>query len=455
MRRGMSVLVGIGLAVSMQAQITDGAWKGILKVGPQKLNVVFNFKKAADGALQCTMDSPDQGAKGIPATVKMFGADSLNVEIPMLKVRYDGKLRGKEIIGTFNQAGMAFDLNLTPGQVVRNRPQTPVAPFTYKTEEVSFTNEKDQSVLSGTLTYPEGYEGMNKKEVPVVLMISGSGPQNRDEELFDHKPFGVIADYLAKNGIASLRYDDRGVGKSKGNTKDLTTEGNMRDAAAGIGYLKKLNKFGKTGVLGHSEGGTIAFMLGEAGKADFIVSMAGTAVKGDQVLIEQNRKLLGSTGLSEQQTDDYCKVLKEIFKYKETHKDIVNPQEVIAEMIRRMNVSVPDHAKANLVNVLGTKTPWIDYFVSLDPSKSIAKTKCPVFALNGAKDVQVIADSNLGAIRKLLPENKANQIKLYPNLNHLFQNCQNGSIAEYVNIEQTISPEVLKDIAAWINLNAK
>lgn len=455
MRKGMSVLVGIGLAVSMQAQITDGSWKGILSVGPQKLNIVFNFKKAADGALQCSMDSPDQGAKGIPATVKMFGADSMNVEIPMLKVRYDGKLRGKEIIGKFNQAGMSFDLNLTPGEVVRNRPQTPVAPFTYKTEEVSFTNEKDQSVLSGTLTYPEGYEAMNKKEVPVVLMVTGSGPQNRDEELFGHKPFLVIADYLAKNGIASLRYDDRGVGKSKGNTKNLTTEGNMRDAAAGTEYLKKLDKFGKTGILGHSEGGTIALMLGKTGKVDFIVSMAGTGLKGDQVLLEQNTRLLSSMGIPESQVTDYCKVLKEFFKYKETHTDIANPQEVANEMITRMNVNLSDQLKANLIKVFSANDHWIDYFTSLDPSESIAGIKCPVFALNGAKDIQVIAESNLGAIRKLLPPNKANLIKSYPNLNHLFQNCENGSIAEYVNIEQTISPEVLVDIAAWINQNVK
>ncbi|MGL5919363.1 MAG: alpha/beta hydrolase, partial [Bacteroidales bacterium] len=209
MSKYYSFLIMIGLAASVQAQNLDGAWKGVLQAGPQKLNIVFNFKKADNGKFQCTMDSPDQGAKGIPATVSVISTDSFNVEIPSLRVRYDGKLGDDKIKGTFNQAGMKFDLNLTKGALVKIRPQTPVAPFSYKTEEVFFTNEKDLCVMSGSLTYPAGYEKMNKKDVPVVLMVSGSGSQNRDEEIFDHSPFLVIADYLAKNGIASLRYDDR------------------------------------------------------------------------------------------------------------------------------------------------------------------------------------------------------------------------------------------------------
>ena len=448
MNRQISLLIGIGLAISIQAQTLDGEWKGILQAGAQKLNVVFNFKKTEDGKFQCTMDSPDQGAKGIPATMKVITPDSFNVEIPALRVRYDGKLKKNEIKGTFNQGGMSFDLNLTPGELVRNRPQTPVAPYSYKSEEVVFINEKDQSVLSGTLTYPVGYEKMNKINVPVVLMVSGSGAQNRDEEVFGHKPFLVIADYLAKNGIASLRYDDRGVGQSKGDISNLTTEGNMRDAEAGTEYLKKLNKFAKVGVLGHSEGGTIAFMLGEKGKIDFVISMAGAAIKGDQILLEQNQRLLKTLGMPDQQIADYCKILAELFIYK--GKDVEDPQEVLNEIIARSQANIPDGAKANLLKVLTSKNPWIDYFISLDPSKAISGVKCPVFVLNGEKDLQVIASSNLDTIKKLLSNDKTNRIKSYPGLNHLFQTCQTGDVTEYGIIEETISPEVLEDIKVWI-----
>jgi hypothetical protein len=243
-----------------------------------------------------------------------------------------------------------------------------------------------------------------------VLLVSGSGQQNRDEEVFDHKPFLVIADYLARQGIATLRYDDRATGKSVGGeVKNATTEDFMRDAAAGLDYLRSRKAFGKVGLLGHSEGGTIAFMLGARGKVDFIVSLAGPAVKGDTLLAAQSNRILKLSGQPASMT---------VGKYRQ-----------IAAM---------------------QQSPWIQWFIDYDPSEDIRKTACPVFALNGNCDCQVVSTLNLEAFRRLLPSSKKNSIKEYPTLNHLFQHCTTGLPTEYGKIEETISPEVLQDIAQWI-----
>lgn len=279
-----------------QAQTVDGSWNGKLDIGTAKLNVVFNFCKGDDGKTLCTLDSPDQGAKGIPATVEYISEDSVAVTVPAIMAKYNGRVREGKIDGTFAQAGMSHKLVLSPGFVEIKRPQTPKPPFPYITEEVTFSNAKDGTVLSGTLSLPL-MRSISKK-VPVVLMVTGSGQQNRDEELLGHKPFLVIADFLARHGIATLRYDDRGVGKSTGNVSDVTMTSNMLDAIAGIDFIRKDDRFSKVGMLGHSEGGTIAFLSASkyADKLDFIVSMAGTGVRGDSIIIFQNRVMLESSG---------------------------------------------------------------------------------------------------------------------------------------------------------------
>ncbi len=398
------------MAIVSYGQKINGTWNGKLNAGTQKLSLVFKFMLDASGKDVCTMDCMEQGVKDFPAEVNYISADSVNISIVRLGASYVGGLRNGEIIGKFSQSGMTFDMNMTPGEVKLIRTQNPQPPFPYKTEEITFTNPSYKALFFGTLTYPVGYEKMSKKGVPVVLMITGSGQENRDEEVFHHKPFLVIADYLARNGIATLRYDDRGVGSSKGDVKELTTMINMEDAIAGLTYLKQLKKFGKIGTLGHSEGATISFMLASRGKVDFIISMAGAGVRGDSVISEQIHRICELNGISRAIAED------------------------------------------QIVQLTKTANPWLKFFLSFDPASDIKSTKCPTMAINGTKDMQVISTSNLVSIKRLLSENNKNLIKEYDGLNHLFQHCTTGNPSEYVNISETISPEVLKDIADWIKL---
>lgn len=409
MRNKITLLFAIALMSSgIYAQKISGTWNGKLNAGQQTLSLVFHFSQDTAGKDVCTLDCPEQNLKGFPAEVAYIAADSVNIHIPSLGASYAGAFQQGEVRGKFLQSGMSFDVNLTAGEVEVIRSQNPQPPFPYHTEEVTFTNTSDHASFAGTLTYPVGYEKMQKSTVAVVLMVTGSGQENRDEELFQHRPFLVIADYLARHGIATLRYDDRGVGGSKGDLSKLTTRINMEDAAAGISYLRKLRQFGHVGVLGHSEGGTVAFMLAARGLADFIVSMAGSAVGGDSVISEQVHRACALNGIPRSMADG----------------QIAN--------IRKMN------------------NPWLKFFLTFDPSSDIQGAKCPVMAINGSKDIQVISASNLTTIRRLLPPTKTNLVKEYADLNHLFQHCTTGNTTEYVNISETISPDVLKDLSEWI-----
>jgi len=384
----------------------EGDWMGKLNLGPQSLTIVLHVNCDAQGKAESTLDSPDQGAKGIAVETDYCSSDSISVSLASLALSFQGKLKGDEIVGTFTQ-GQSFPLVLKRGEEKLNRPQNPVAPYPYKTEEVAFKNVADGATLVGTLSYPIGYK---KGQTPVVLMVTGSGQENRDEEVFDHKPFLVIADYLARHGVATLRYDDRGFGKSTGgDVGHATTLDFMRDAASGVDFLRTSKQFGKVGILGHSEGGSIAFMLGAKGKVDFVISMAGVGVKGDTALTAQANKILELTGQS--------------MRYS-THQ-------------YRMNAIIK-------------RSPWLNFFIDYDPSADISKTLCPVMAINGSRDIQVISSLNLAGIKAHLRPNPKNIIKEYPSLNHLFQHCKTGNVSEYRMIEETVSPEVLEDIVRFI-----
>lgn len=450
MKRTIFILFSLVTVLSAMAQTVEGSWTGKLDVMGTQLNLVFNITKGDGGALACTMDSPDQSVKSIPAEVTVTGGTKVKITVQAINAAYEGELKDGLLKGNFSQNGMSFPLTLKPGTVERNRPQTPKEPYPYTTEEVTFTNTADNATLSGTLTYPVGFDGMKKGTVPVVIMVTGSGLQNRDEEIFDHKPFLVIADFLARNGIATLRYDDRGAGKSTGDAVNGTTENNMKDALAAVDYARGTGKFGRTGVLGHSEGGAIAFMLAARGKADFIVSMAGPGVRGDSILLAQNRRGMMQGGVPANMADDYCKVLAKMFVVMAQPGTVADPAAKVREIAKETGVSLPEPLVQNFAKSMEICTPWLKYFIGYDPSADIKAVKCPVMAVNGSKDVQVTAADNLAAIRCLLPENSRNLIKEYPGLNHLFQHCTTGLTTEYGQIEETVSPEVMQDIAAWI-----
>ncbi len=386
------------IGITASAQNISGTWNGELVAGIQKIPLVLNL--TADG--KCTLDSPQQGAKGIPANVDFLSADSLKVSVSSLNASYAAHLENGELKGVFTQNGFKLPLNLKSGERAKaNRHQTPQPPYPYETEEVTFSNDKAGATLAGTLTIPADAKC-------VLLMVTGSGAQNRDEEVFEHKPFAVIADRLARAGIATLRYDDRATGKSIGGMDaNVTTKDFAEDAAAGIEWLRSSKRFKKVGILGHSEGGSIAFMLGAQKKVDFIVSLAGPAVKRDSILLAQN-KLLGG----------------------DAAKDLT------IEKLREMPQI--------------KQSPWIQWFIDYDPQNDIAKIKCPVMALNGSKDCQVVASQSVPALRRTLPKNKQNLIKQYDGLNHLFQHCKTGLPIEYGTIEETFSEEVIRDIITWV-----
>ncbi len=312
----------------------------------------------------------------------------------------------------------------------RKRPQTPVAPFPYQTQEVSFKN--GDAVLKGTLVLPENHT----QKTPVVLMVTGSGLQNRDEEIFEHKPFAVIADALARQGIATLRYDDRGFGESTGDLVNVTTEDLKNDALAGVKLLRK--QFRKVGVLGHSEGGTIGLMLASEGKVDFVVSLAGGAISFEKTLLEQNRWTLQQAGYSKDVTDRYCTALKALFNELKVGG---NPEPA--------NHNLPSPLEQNLKMVQAqSSTPYMRYFLGLDLTDSLGKITCPVLALNGTKDRQVNCEENLNALRNRIAGQK--DIKALDGLNHMFQHCNTGDPSEYKDIEETFAPEALDIITTWL-----
>ena len=424
------LLAAVALISSMMiAGAQTGTWSGKLDVQGTKLSIVFHL----DGESP-TMDSPDQGVKGIPVQVEKSGTGQITIKIPSLGASFEGSWIIKKIAGTFKQSGLSFPLTLSPGDGRPNRPQTPQAPFPYATEEVSFSN--DGIALNGTLTLPENCT----RSTPVLIMVTGSGQQNRDEELFEHRPFAVIADALARAGVASLRYDDRGFGQKDVSILNNTTEDFKNDALAGINFLR--TRFDKVGVLGHSEGGTIALMLAAEQKADFIVSMAGMVVSGAETMVMQNRLALAEAGFQVDDIETYCKMIAEAFDVR------VNG----GRMPMADDYDLPEALKQNYLAVLNQiQMPYMAHFLGLDMRPLLHKITCPVLALNGTKDVQVDMASNLDALRHGLRANEQSVIMSVEGANHLFQHCTTGAVSEYRNIEETTAPEVLQTIADWVN----
>lgn len=413
-------------AVTLRAQ--TGAWTGKLKVSGVELALIFNI-----GEESATLDVPDQGATEIPVEVSRDAVGGITLNVPAINASFKGLWAGKVIAGTFTQHGMSFPMTLTPGAPVVRRPQTPVGPFPYATEEVSFTN--GDAVLKGTLTLPENCD----RKTPVLIMVTGSGLQNRDEEMFSHKPFAVIADAFARAGIATLRYDDRGFGESTGDVVLCTTEDLKNDALAGVKLLR--DRFERVGVIGHSEGGTIALMLAGERQVDFAVSLAGMIVSGAETLLAQNRRAFESAGLPESEVEAFARLLSDTFTAIKTRAPLPSAD----------NYDITDALRKNYAAALPSlRTPYMEFFLGLDLYASLSGITCPVMALNGTKDTQVQCDRNIAALEAGLPSNSRSVIRAEDGLNHLFQHCVTGEVSEYKNIEETFSPEVLSEMIAWI-----
>ena len=411
------------------ATAQTGTWSGKLDVQGTKLTLVFHLDDENP-----TMDSPDQGAKGIPMQIERGELGKVTLKIPALGATYEGTWMIRQIVGTFKQMNVEFPLTLTPGENKPKRPQTPVGPFPYTTEEVTFAN--GDVVLHGTLTLPEGYTD----QTPALIMITGSGIQNRDEELFEHKPFAVIADALARAGIATLRYDDRGFNGYDGNLNDCTIEDFKADALAGLELLR--SRFSHVGVIGHSEGGTIAMMLAAEKQVDFAISLAGMIVSGAETLVEQNRIALTDAGLPEETVNEYCRLISEAFDACNDGKPLPSAD----------NSDLPEALKRNYQAVMAQlQTPYLSRFIAVDVRPLLPQITCPVLALNGTKDIQVNYETNLEALRNGLSGHTTDMIQEVEGVNHIFQTCTTGRVDEYKEIEETISPDVLTTITNWLS----
>lgn len=437
------IILTLLFPVAILAQFA-GEWQGKLTIGQAELTLVFKFAQQ-DTTITGTLDVPQQGAKNLPIDKIKLNGNKITLTISAIGLDYEGTLNEGNmptIEGEIRQMGYTFPVTLKPNIKV-NRPQTPKGPFPYLQEEVVFYNSTDGNRLSGTLIKPL----MMNDKTPVAVLISGSGQQNRDEEIMEHKPFWVIADHLARNGIATLRYDDRGIGGSEDkNITSATTETFKNDALSAIEFLKGRG-LNNIGVIGHSEGGLIAFILGaESADLNFIISLAGTAVSGDQILIEQNRLLLEKSGVPTDIIDSYCGLLKEIYDLKRSGAQF-DRKSKITELKTKYS-HLPLQMTGNIAALLQPQ-PWIDYFISYDPTNALKNIKCHTLALNGENDVQVIGTQNINALKQHIPSELLTT-KTYPTLNHLFQHSTTGMPNEYYQIEETISPEVLTDITKWI-----
>lgn len=438
-------------------------WEGKLGVGAGlTLRMVLHVQKTEGGGLLGKVDSPDQGAKGIHVNSVALDETKLAFELKALSAKYEGKLNADktEAVGTFTQAGAKFPLTLkkTDKMTELRRPQTPKPPYPYKVEELKYKNEPAGITLAGTLTVPQG-----RGPFPAVIMISGSGAQDRDETIFEHKPFHVLADTLTRRGIAVLRVDDRGVGGSSGSVSKSTSDDFAGDVLAGIAVLKSRPDIDgrKIGLMGHSEGGIIAPMVAaRSSDVAFIVMLAGTGLPGDEILVMQSRLIGKVMGASEKDLDKQRDLQKRLFGIMRTETDPKKARTAMRDDLKKLmsELSLEERKAAGDVDTFADneikklESPWFRFFLTFDPRPTLEKVHCPVLALNGEKDLQVPPKEDLAEIAKALKKGGNTRVttKELPGLNHLFQACKTGAVSEYSQIEETIAPEALKVIGDWV-----
>jgi pimeloyl-ACP methyl ester carboxylesterase len=444
-------------AAALPAQDVTGDWHGTLKSSGPEFRIAIHISKGDNGSLQGTFDSLDQGAKGVPLTSVTLDGANFKFTIAVANVTYVGKINADTISGTWSQAqSLPLEFKRGPFETSssardsaprgRQRPQNPVKPYPYKEEEVGYDNLAQRVHLAATITIPPG-----SGPFPAVLLITGSGPQDRDETLpFQHRPFLVLADYLTRHGIVVLRADDRGVGKSSGDFATATTADFATDTEAGLAYLKNRPEVNvhKLGLIGHSEGGIIAPMVAARNPdVSFIVMMAGTGVRGDEVLPAQAAAILEAGGKTHEEAEKTAAQNRELLLFSEHEKD----DALLGKKIQELAGGQLNDAQV-AAQVKQIRSPWFQYFLQYDPATALRKVKCPVLAINGEKDRQVPPAQNLPAIRKALEEggNTHFEVDELAGLNHLLQTAKTGSPMEYAEIEETMSPVALDKISAWI-----
>ena len=448
----------ICLSVSHADNRVTGHWEGHIEIPGQPIAVKIDLTND-DEAWTGTIDIPTQGANDLPLSdIQIVEEDdSVHVKFSILNIpgnpTFDGKLQDGAMSGSFTQGGATFGFRLSRERVRGPaRPQEPKPPFPYKIEEVEFQNGAVN--LAGTLTLPFG-DG----PFPAVLLISGSGLQDRDETLVGHKPFWVIADHLSRAGIAVLRVDDPGIGKSTPHPKPPTTADFATDVEAGVAFLKQDDRIGHLGLIGHSEGGLIAAIVASrSSDVGFIVLMAAPGVRGIELLRKQNEHICDAAGMADERKQRLLTLLDRLFTILAS-EDMAEDErrQAVEEIVRKqleINGVPPAQQDDELVraNAELALTPWMRYFLTFDPRPALEKIRVPVLALNGELDVQVDAEQNLTAIAAALEKGGNRNVTMHrlPKHNHLFQRARTGLMNEYGDIEETLSPKVLDLIRDWV-----
>lgn len=447
------LILTVLISIPCLGQNLEGSWKGIIEIQGTKLNLVFNFKEAG-GNWSATMDSPDQGGFGIPMDEVTINQNKVLVKSKALQLTYEGTITKDCIEGIFQQSFLQVPLNLkSDTSEASQRPQEPQPPFPYQIENISFPSLDKSITLSGTLTLPD-----DLKKHPAVVLIAGSGPSNRDEEIFGHKPFAVIADYLTRQGLAVLRYDKRGIGESTGSLREATTLNLAEDVEASIQFLRNHPNIqsNNIGLIGHSEGGIIAPMVASRDQAiSFIVLLAAPGMTGKQILKKQNEESIQRSPITNDQKTKALNVAVQYLDYlAQTSSEGTSTEALHNTLDSIISINLaedifPQVSREEMIK--STNNNWIIYFLNLDPSEYLKKVHCPILALNGTKDIQVEANSNLERIESSVKNKELLTVKKYLNLNHLFQKAETGAINEYAQIQETFSEDVLRDILTWIS----
>lgn len=430
----------LAICTSFSQEIT-GEWHGSLQIQGTELPLVFHISKTETG-LKSKLDSPKQNAFGIPMDSTSFKNDSLFISSKM-GISYTGSITGKEgIVGNFMQNGMVLKLNLSRKNT-ETTAQTQTEPKPYHSENVFFENEKAGIVLGGTLAFPKG-----KEKFPAVVLISGSGAQTRK----GNKPFLALSDFLVRNGIAVLHYDDRGVGESEGDMLTATSANFATDVEAAVDFLRSRNEINsaKIGLIGHSEGGMIAPMVAsKSDKVAFLVLMAAPGIPGNELLVLQNRLIGKAHGMTEPQLAIAEKTNRSIYDIIiNSPKDSLKTN--LTNFLKEISPNIPETQLNAEIKMMSY--PWMKFFLKYDPRPALEKTKVPVLAINGGNDLQVPAEINLNAIETALKKGGNNRvtIEILPGMNHLFQESETGLPSEYGNLEQKFSAETMELISNWI-----
>lgn len=442
----------ISCTTSTMNEALNGNWEGTLRFPSNEMRIVFKFNLMLDGSLQAKILMPDANGNEIQATKFVYEDSKIYLEVPSIKGSFEGKLQsdGKIIKGYWKQGTWSQTLNLKKGSKIskKQKPQTPVPPYPYSVEDVTFTNKDTNSKLAGTLTSPKG--GL---PCPVVILIPGVGAHDRDYTMMNHRPFLVLADYLTRKGVAVLRYDERGVGASTGDRTQATSKDFADDVIAWIEFLRKRSEVNPKliGLIGHSEGGTIASLV--AAKLEeiaFIIIMGSPGLSGVEYNIQFEESMGKIMGLSEKVIAQKRSFQKKVFDVLLNEKDIQLAKDKLLNIYKELNPKIPENSvQAAVDRLLST---WFYFNLTHDPAMTLRNVKCPILALFGEKDVQVPPDGNAQAIKQALElgNNRDHEVKVIPGLNHFFQNAKSGAPAEYGQLDETISTSVLKLISDWI-----